>query len=467
MGTYGFIIGISIVIILSFLFNIVARKTNVPSVLMLILLGIGIQYLEPIFGIENSLEKDPQLMGKLQIVGNVGLILIVLEAALDLELKREKIGVIFKSFMVALLGLLGSVFVIAFLIQQVFDQATFFKAMVYATPLSIMSSAIIIPSVGGLRQDKKEFMIYESTFSDILGIMLFYFLIQNADAESATGVVVGITTNILITLGVAIIASYGLVILFQNLQSQVKLFLIIAVLMLLYAIGKSFHLSALIIILMFGLILNNTDLFLRGPLKRFSNKEKLKPVFHDFHVLTLESAFVTRTFFFVMFGLTIEVGSLVDLRMAGISLAIIGCLYLVRVIFLKLFVQRDITPQLFIAPRGLITVLLFMAIPNGYIDFHGEVLENYNPHYDLEFRGFKESIVLFVILISSVIMMVSLVLNRGGKVKDMLRINIVDEDGGEQDSIIDEIEEYSVNISEHEQNDTSAKGGIEKGSSGD
>jgi len=419
---------------------------------MLIVLGLGIQYAAPQLGINFS--ENHQLMNQLKILGNVGLILIVLEAALDLELKRDKIGVILKSFVVALVALGASSFAIAWLIMEFFSDATLLKALVYAVPLAIMSSAIIIPSVGGLSKDKREFMIYESTFSDILGIMFFYFLIQNGDAGSAGVVLVSIGKNIGITLIISIIASYGLVVLFQNLKSQVKLFLIIAVLMCLYAIGKSFHLSALIIILMFGIVLNNTGLFFRGPLKKMNNREKLKPIFHDFHVLTLESAFVTRTFFFVLFGITISLSSLIDLRTAVISLGIIGSLYIIRFLVLIIVLRKNIQPQLYIAPRGLITILLFYAIPDGYMNFHGETLENYTEKYDMGIQGFESGILLFTILVTSLIMMVALVLNKGGKVRDVLKVSIVKEDGEGNDTIVDEIEEYRTSITEHEEHDS-------------
>ena len=43
MNPYYIIIVASLVIILSFLFNVIAKKTKIPSVLMLILLGLVIQ----------------------------------------------------------------------------------------------------------------------------------------------------------------------------------------------------------------------------------------------------------------------------------------------------------------------------------------------------------------------------------------------------------------------------------------
>jgi hypothetical protein len=402
MDTYSLIIGIAGIIIISFLFNIVAKKTNIPSVLMLIALGICIKE----FG---GSKFDAEVYAKLsvlEIIGNVGLVMIVLEAALDLNLKREKIGMILKSFFVALFALVASSFAIAYIIMLAVPGADdLYKALIYAVPLSIMSSAIIIPSVGGLKGDKKEFMVYESTFSDILGIMFFYFLI-GAEAGSNSGdITLYVVKNIGITVVVSVILSYALVYIFQKLTSQVKLFLIIAVLMLMFAIGKIFHLSSLLIILFFGLVLNNTNVFFRGKLSKFVNKDSVKPIMHDFHILTLESAFVIRTFFFVIFGMFISLKSLIDWKVAVISLTIIGALYAVRFIMLKAIVRKDISPQLFIAPRGLITILLFFVIEN---------------HPEFKIKNFDQGILLFVIIISSFIMTWALIKYSGGKMKEVL-----------------------------------------------
>ena len=374
MSTYVIIIAAALIIILSFIFNIISNKTNIPSVLMLIVLGVIIQLT---IWAPNTEAKDSQLMMGLEILGNVGLIFIVLEAALDLKLRREKIGMIFKSFIVAFFALILSSFAIASLFMllwfepQSANNVNWITSLIYAVPLSIMSSAIIIPSVSKLMKEKKEFMIYESTFSDILGIMFFYFLKDNRQVESASEIFKEVSFNIGATLLIAVFISYLLVILFQKLKMQAKYFLMFSVLVLLYAIGKMFHISSLVIILFFGLILNNSKLFFLGPLKRFTVGEKLKESLHELHVITLETAFVLRTFFFVVFGITISISSLFDWRYGLISLVIVCTLFIVRLILLRIFSGKDIFPQLWIAPRGLITVLLFFSIPNGWVDIKG------------------------------------------------------------------------------------------------
>lgn len=401
MNPYLLIIAASTVIILSFFFNILAKKTNIPSVLMLIILGVVIK---EAFGGDN-LETD-QYHSILEVLGNVGLVMIVLEAALDLKLEKEKTRMILSSFLVAVVALGGSIILIAYIFQFMFPDAELYTRIVYAVPLSIMSSAIIIPSVGGLTGVKKEFMVYESTFSDILGIMVFYFLI-GADSPESTGgsVAIDILVNIGITIALSVVVAYSLVFLFQHLKMQVKLFLIIGVLMLLFAAGKFFHLSSLLIILAFGIVLNNTEIFFRGKLAKHFDTKKVKPILHDFHILTLESAFVIRTFFFVIFGMSITLASFYDLTVFLNSLAIVGVLYAIRYITLLFFARKNIFPELFIAPRGLITILLFFVLTNGN-------------QYDIP--NFDPGLLLYPILITSIIMTISLISYRGEKVKDVL-----------------------------------------------
>ena len=389
---YIAIISASIVIIMSFIFNFISIKTNIPSVLLLIGLGVTIQVAIP------SIRNNSLLNNSILIIGKVGLILIVLEAALDLKIKKNKIVLIIKSFIMALFGLLATSFIITFAIQF-FLESSFYKSFVYAVSISILSSAIIIPSVAQLKENQKEFMIYESTFSDIIGIILFQFLVSPEEFYSTSHVVYSVTSKILITVFIAIAFGYLAVWAIQKLTSHVKLFLIIAVLLLVYSIGSIFHLSSLIIILLFGLILGNTSIFFSGILKNKINTEKIKLIFKEFYTITLESAFVLRTFFFVLFGITISLTAFLDYNIAIQSLVLTGIIFLVRFIILAVLLGiKKTTPQLFIAPRGLITILLFYTIPEKYL------IENFN-----------QGVLLYTILFTSLIMTIALIFNKHPK----------------------------------------------------
>ena len=113
LSSYNLIIEVSLIIIISFIFNGISKKTNVPSVLMLIILGVGLQYALNYFS-SNKLNFLPIL----EVLGIVGLIMIVLEAALELELKREKLMPILKSMAIALIGLIASAWIAALILYE-------------------------------------------------------------------------------------------------------------------------------------------------------------------------------------------------------------------------------------------------------------------------------------------------------------------------------------------------------------
>ncbi|MCK4880155.1 MAG: cation:proton antiporter, partial [Bacteroidales bacterium] len=309
----GLVIIGSLIIIISYLFNLVASRYSIPSVLLLIILGVTLKMLVSATGMQ-----APDLTPILEVLGTIGLIMIVLEASLDLELERGKRKVISRAFFTSLVTLILSAIIIGG-VMSVYLKVNMTTGLLYAVPFSIMSSAIIIPSVSALHSSKREIMIYESTFSDILGIMLFYFLISSMEAESIGEMSLDVLLNLSLTVLVSVAASYFLIFLFQKIRTELKLFLLIAVLILLYAISKMFHLSSLLIILVFGLILSNRHIFFPGKMRRWLNEGQMTTIFENFKMITLESSFVVRTFFFVIFGFTIVMTSLLDLKVWVVS----------------------------------------------------------------------------------------------------------------------------------------------------
>ncbi|MEO1451493.1 MAG: cation:proton antiporter, partial [Bacteroidota bacterium] len=128
---YLTIIGITVIVILSFLYNAFSEKTNIPAVLLLIATGIGLN-----FGLDAMSIEQLNWQPILELTGIVGLIMIVLEAALDLELKAENLPMIIKSFTVALIGLVASTAACAYILYLAVDGMEPITAFLYATPLS-------------------------------------------------------------------------------------------------------------------------------------------------------------------------------------------------------------------------------------------------------------------------------------------------------------------------------------------
>lgn len=389
MNPYYIVIAACLIIIVSYGFNIIARRTSIPSVLMLLALGIIISNISTYLGFE-LIDLKPFL----EVLGIVGLILIVLEAALDLKIDRNKRKLVARSLLLALGSLLLNAFMISALFIVYLD-LPFLNCLVYAIPLSITSSAIVIPSLANLPPAKKEFLTYESAFSDILGIIFFYFLIEAAHMSGAGRIAVSLLGNILFTILISVVLSLGLIFIFQKVKSEARLFLLIAILMLFYSVGKLFHLSSLIMIMVFGLILENRRLITGKFLGRYFSEDSVSVIHKDLRMITIESSFTVRTFFFVIFGMTIIITSLFDVRVIVVSIIILVFLFGSRYLIFRIFFKGDMNPEIFISPRGLITLLLFYAIPSEYLS-----------------TEFNSSILLLVIIISSMVMAWSLIRHR-------------------------------------------------------
>jgi cell volume regulation protein A len=391
---YYIIISGSIVIILSYLFSRLSERTNIPSVLLLIALGLISKEIIAAMGLGHQKILDTiHDLRIIELLGTLGLIMIVLEAALDLKITKEKLPLITRSFLSGLIILVVTNFGIAGLFYLTIKDFNFIQAMIYANPVSILSSAIVIPSVKNLDEKRREFHIYDSTFSDILGIMMFYFLVELARPSSnalATGDFLG---GVVITIMISLLLSYALIYVFQNMETKVKIFLMISVLLLLFSVGKLMHLSSLLIILVFGLILSNQNLFFSGPLKALLKKDAISEIYETFHMITMESAFVVRTFFFFLFGFTISLTALFNFKVAVISVLSLIIIYCLRGVIITLLSKvGDRSIRTLIAPRGLITLLLFYSIPDNLVN-----------------SNFNEGILLYVILITGGFMTYGLV----------------------------------------------------------
>ena len=381
------IIILSGIVILSYLFNIISRKTNIPSVLLLIGTGIAAQYITKYYGYAQ------QDVGKMvKILGAVGLLMIVLEAALDLKINKNKVKLISSSFGTALFVFLMSVVSIAFLFVH-WLQLPFSSAFLYAIPMSIISSAIVIPSTSHLPERKKEFVIYESSFSDILGILAFnYMLMKNLLSLKSAFIFAG---NILFAIVISAAASLLLLFIITRIKIGLKFFLLFAVLSLIYASGELIHLPSLLVVLVFGLVLNNAKSIFHGKLKRILPNPEIEPIVGLLRTMTAETSFLIRTFFFILFGYSIQLEVLILPTVWQLGGLVVIVLLIARFFYLRFILKSDIFPELLLMPRGLITILLFYSIPA-----------------DRRVQDFNEGILFFVVVVTSLLMMIGLLFAR-------------------------------------------------------
>ena len=432
MEPYIIIISLASIIIISHFINIYSDNTGVPSVLLLIVFGMILQLDQVVgtkFGVDNfQIISDSTQKSLLSVLGIGGLILILLEAALDLEINKKMFVESFKALISALFGLFITTFAIAYILTYWIDELDFLHSLLYAIPLSILSSAIIIPSIQqGFSQSKKSFLIYESTFSDVLGLLVFQVLIESFESFQVGGSINGqeIIINLLVSIFFSVIISILLIYLFQKIKGHVKLFLLFSILILIYSIGKILHLSPLLAILIFGIILNNYKTFFIGRLSKVINHDVVNHIQEDFKVIIAESAFVVRTFFFIVFGYYVSLSSVLNTKVIIISLAVLFVTYFIRSSILVPLFKGKIWPETFIAPRGLITILLFFSIPAQFVS-------GLSVHIDI-----IPGVLLFIILGTSLIMSNALINVKKFELKRKLNQNKLHDINNENNKLDD------------------------------
>lgn len=357
MTTYTTLIILSGLVIFSYLFDLVANKTKLPSVLLLLLLGIGLRLL-----LDNLDLHTFNFLRILPTLGTVGLILIVFEGSLELKYDKAKNKIIKGAFLSAIVILLVTVSVITFIIYQITKQ-DLYLCFANAIPFSVISSAIAIPSVASLNKKTKEFIIYESSFSDILGIILFNFVISNTHISPGSFASLGLETILILVL--SIISCVFLLYIMGRISHHIKFFLIISILILVYAIGQSYHLSSLVLILAFGLFLNNADTIKYAWFKTIFIYKNLSNDLAQLHQLSAESAFIIRTFFFVIFGFTMNIYELNNQDILINGFLILCSIYIIRFAYLFFFKKEHVLPEGFVSPRGLISILLYYNLPES------------------------------------------------------------------------------------------------------
>ena len=383
------IIIICLLLLLAYLFDLTSSLTKIPSVILLLILGWACRQATDFFSYE-----IPDLSNILPIFGTVGLILIVLEGALELDLNKSKLPLVRKSF----LGSLSSMLLISLLVSVAIyysSNSPVSLILINVIPISIISSSVAISSARNLKKSNKEFVIYESSLSDILGVVFFNFILINSTINTQSFLHFGL--QLLIIGVISFVATVGLSFLLRFIDHPIKHAPIIILVILIYAVSEIYHLPALIFILFFGLFLNNID-----ELQSFKWIRKLNPYEFNkevkkFREIVTEGAFLVRAFFFTLFGFSFETKEIINLDTLGLALVIFSVIVIVRAVILKIS-KLPIFPLLFVAPRGLITILLFFAIPAT------QVIHLVN-----------KSLIIQVIILTVLFMMIGLIITGGSK----------------------------------------------------
>ena len=127
-------------------------------------------------------------------------------------------------------------------------------------------------------------------------------------------------------------------------------------------------------------------------LRQNLNLEQTEKELSEFHILTAESTFIVRTFFFLFFGFSINLENFLSFFPYIYGFMIFLIIFIIRYFYLGLSTLKlNTSPLVYMAPRGLISILLFLQIK------------------DIDFINFSESIidekVLLIVILSSMFVM--------------------------------------------------------------
>lgn len=374
-------------LLLAYIFDITSSKTRIPSVILLLILGWTVKQIAVLFKI-----SFPGIEDQLPAIGTIGLILIVLEGSLELEVHRSNFSMIGKSAIVAFVPIILISFGLAQAIYYFDSTITFRDSLINAIPFSVISSAVAISGSKNLISSKKEFIVYESSLSDVFGVVFFNFVALHEEINvSSFGY---FFADIFLILIISFAATISLAFLLSKIRHKVKFAPIIILIIMIYFISKIYHLPALIFILLFGIFMGNLDQLKKIKYLDRIQSETLNREVDKFKELTTEFTFLIRTLFFILFGFLIKTSELLNVKSLIWSIGIVISIFIIRFLVLKLM-KIKLHPLLFISPRGLITVLLFLSIPLGHAS---KIINN--------------SLLIQVIILTALIMMFGLMFTK-------------------------------------------------------
>ncbi|MDH4233985.1 MAG: cation:proton antiporter [Gallionella sp.] len=370
MSTTILIIGL--MVFFSHFLSLQFRKTSIPDVLVLMLVGIVIG---PVLGI-----ATPEDFGKIgSLIATIALVVILFESGTSLNL-----NVLHKS-----LGTTGALSVACFALTvaiislvgfYVLDLALFSAILLGAT-LGGTSSAVVIPMVEALRLSEKPatVLVLESALTDVLCIIAVFALLQvYASGSIEPGRLIGsVLAAMIFAAVIGVLGGIGWLLVlgkvrdFPNTISSTLAYVFIV-----YGVTEGLGFSGAIAALALGITLTNYE---KLGLDRIQNLDKrLDPLNEVDLIFYREAVFLLKTYFFVYLGISIYFGAA---QLALVALSMVLLIYAMRLALTRAifrdpgYVLRDAAITSMMAPKGLAAAVL-AALPLQYGVPGGEVIRD-------------------------------------------------------------------------------------------
>ena len=325
------------------------KKTGIPDVAFLMILGVIIG---PVLGI---IQPDAVI----QIVpyfAALALIIIMFDGGLNLDLKQI-IKTAHFSFTLAILGFILSVVIATLAIHYTLDWS-WLESILLGSIVGGSSSAIVFGLVRNIRisEETKNMLSFESALTDILSTIIAFILFEAILAGQFDLQILQETIGRAIVVGLVLGFGVGIPWMYVSTKlgnAQHSYMLTLGVLFVLFFLANSFGESGALTALVFGLMLGNKN-HLAGILKFKLPRIELDDPTHN------QLTFLVRSFFFVFVGLMASIGQFEYVVLGiGITIAIyFGRMIVSKITLTKKFSLLDRKVTYSMIPRGLAAAVL-------------------------------------------------------------------------------------------------------------
>ena len=359
------ILSIGIIIFISHIFKSIFERTNIPDVLLLIILGIFITLL----GFDSTSFDSTG-----NILFEVALALILFEAGIHLKFNSLFQSIKKHSFLIFSTFLLTTL--VVFLISYYLFLFLFEHSLLLGIILASISPAVVIPLIENINtsNELKSTAIVEATLTDVISIFLVISIIHDPNADIfqfskfSKSLFFLIIKSCAIGIGASIIWSY----VFTKIRSFPNtIFTSIAFILILFGLSHSIEASAPITILFFSMIIS---LPTNSKVRYYAEKIKISLIEFTETEKTLysEVIFIVKTFFFVYLGMKMSSFD-IDIHLFFIfikSLFLTISIYLIRYLILLTFKNNKEGNNLLLAmiPKGLAAAVLISMIKDSSED---------------------------------------------------------------------------------------------------
>ena len=337
------------------------KKTGIPDVAFLMILGVIIGPVLGIIQAEAVIQVVPYFAA-------LALIIIMFDGGLNLDIKHI-VKTAHYSFTLAIIGFILSVIIISLATHYVLEW-TWLESILLASIVGGSSSAIVFGLVRNIRisEETKSILSFESAVTDILATIIAFILfeavlaghfdLQTLQETIGRAVVVGLVLGF----GVGIPWMY-ISTKFGNAQHAYMLTL--AILFVLFFLANSFGESGALTALVFGLMIGNKKHLSKILRFKVPKIERDDPTHNQL-------TFLVRSFFFVFVGLMATFGQ-IEYVIFGVVVTIavyVGRMSLVKTVLRKGFSKLDKSVTKSMIPRGLAAAVLAtypitMGLPNA------------------------------------------------------------------------------------------------------